>query len=147
MKKIEVEKAINSGDWYEYRDDDKKFRIRFLGFRKVDLKEIDNIENVDNDLPVEDGKLLLLSTELINLSKEETGSIYISLFDDDKCRFDKIECSYLTSNSRFASRNKLRYVSYLPKFKYKRDFIYLVPDEESKYYLTTQYDSDSLSEL
>jgi|ERR1035437_8082315 hypothetical protein len=139
MKKISVEQAINSGSWFDYKDDETVFRVRFVNFRQVQLSEIEHIENIDSTLPIRDGKLFLLSIELINLSKEATTGLYISILDNENCRFDYLDSDYLTRNSDFARRNKLRSVSFMPKFKYNKDYIYLVPNEETKYYLSTRF--------
>lgn len=143
MKKLSIENAINSGDWYEYKDGDRIFRFRIISFRKVQLSEIENIDRIDSSLPINDGILLLISIELINLSKNRSSGygLYLSILDEEDFKFNDLDCNYLTKNSGFARRNNLRSVDYIPKFKYKRGLIFLVPNENSKYYLTTTYDA------
>jgi len=151
MKKISVEHAINSSAWFQYENsglsDTVKFRVRFTCFRQVQFSEIDDIDNIDSSLPIRDGKLFLLSFELINLSKESTSSLYISIQDNDNCRFDCLGSDHLTKNSDFARRNKLRNIQFLPKFKYFKDYIFLLPNEESNYYLTTEFNGCTLTEI
>ena len=147
MKKISVEQAINSGAWYEYKNEDIVFRVKFTNFRQVQFNEIDEIENIDSRLPIKDGKLFMLSIELINLSKESTTALYISILDNDNCRFDFLDSDHLTRNSDFAQRNKLRSINFIPKFKYNKDYIYLVPNEYTKYFLTTTYEHCILTEV
>ena len=146
MKKISVEQAINSGAWYQYKENEVHLRIRFLSLRPVLLSEFQNIDKVDANLPIKEGKLLLLSTELVNLSKTESGSIYLTLTDNDDFIFNRVDDYYITRDSDFAERNKLTAFRLIPKFKYLKSFIFLVPKEDTKYYLSTQYDA-TLTEI
>ena len=101
---------------------------------------------MDSATPIKEGKIFLLTTELINLSKEANSRIYINIMDNEGFKFDTIFDSHITIHSEFARRLNGHGGTFIQKFKYFKDYIYLVPNEETKYFLVA-YQYASLTEI
>lgn len=138
MEKIAIKEAIASGEWLQYLDKDVNMKIRILSIRNVDLAEIDDIHEVDRSLPLSNGNLLMLSTEMINMSSIKQDYLpQLVLIDQDEFQFENLCDSHLRSGSAFSEKHHLIVFDLIPKLKYKVDYLFLVPKEESKYYLGT----------
>ena len=140
MKVFEISKCIESGSWLEghIEDNDVRFRIRLLGFGKVDLNEIESEEECSFDLS--EGVLWILFLEVVNLTKSNVScddiKQYLRLVDADECRYDIVEDAYICQNSEFAEKTRLKrfyYSEFKPKMKATGAVLFLVPDEETIY--------------
>lgn len=138
--KLPVNEAIASGDWFQYDYDmitKVCMKIRFTSFREVQIEEIDRIDEIDKDIPIGIGRLLLLSAEIINMSKQQENKPSLTILDEDDFEYNDFYTFYL-DHSNFGDKNNLR-VNLLPKFKYNVGFVFLVPNEDTRYYLQATY--------
>jgi len=137
MKNIAIKEAIASGEWFQYLEENVKMKIRIISIRNVDLAEIDDIHEVDKNLPLNNGKLLMLSAEIINMSRFQNDPPKILLIDQDDFQFVRLDDSHLRIWSQFAKMHQLFVPDLIPKLKYKVDYLFLVPKEDAKYYINT----------
>jgi len=138
MERISINEAISSGEWFQYEEAEVTMKLKLLSIREVQLEEIGDIDMVDKSIPLRNGRLLLLSMELINLSKEEQFSPNLELIDQEGYKFHDLTDNYLTTSSDLADRYSL-YVKLLPKFKYKVDFLFVVPVEDTQYFIGARF--------
>lgn len=140
MKKISIKEAISSGEWlqYEKTDDDITMKLKLLSIREVQLEEIGDIDEVDKNIPLHNGRLLLLSIELINFSHVKHDIPNLALIDQEDYKFDNLFDPYLMYTSDFAKRYSF-YNTLFPKLKYKVDFLFVVPVEDMLYFLGAVY--------
>ncbi|MCE5174732.1 MAG: hypothetical protein ABFC90_01960 [Bacteroidales bacterium] len=137
MEKIAIKEAIASGEWLQYLEKDVNMKIRILSIRNVDLAEIDDINEVNNNLPLSSSKLLMLGTEIINVSRVTNYPPKLLLKDQDDFQFAELEDSHLKICSDFAHIHHLYVPDLIPKLKYKVEYLFLVPDDDAKYYIDT----------
>jgi hypothetical protein len=142
---IPVKEAISTGAWLhcEYTDTDHDeiypFRIKVLSFRKLNLKEVDNAEELN--LRDTDCNLWIMELEAINIKKEPVSPTYsldqLILMDQDDFQFHVFRDSHLRCWSEFAEKSKLNrfYGSDLiPKIKAVGAIPFQLPyDDEAVY--------------
>ncbi len=141
MEKISINEAISSGEWlqYEYEfKNDVTMKLKLLSIREVQLEEIGDIDRVDKNIPLRNGRLLILSMELINLSKVKQFIPTFALVDQDNYEFNNLMDSYLRFNSDLAKRYTLS-IDLIPKFKCKVDCLFLVPLEDTQYFIGASF--------
>lgn len=137
---IPIKEAINSGAWLHFSDNKEElaFRLKILSFKKLNLMEVDQPENVETN---EGAQWWLLNIELINLTKFTIKHYHwkdsIQLIDSDGFKFNYKSDSHLGLYSEFSKKSGLNIFfagEYIPKIKYKGAIAFLLPDEpEAKY--------------
>jgi hypothetical protein len=145
--KISIKEAINSGAWfqccsgYDGHYDKYSFRIKILSFEKVNMSEIDNPEEINLD--IEGGVLWIMKLQIINLNREKEGIIdgLIQISDEENYEFESVSDKHLCCFSKYAEASGLKRLYakwdiYMPKIKYSGALLYLLPDEETEFYLT-----------
>ncbi len=145
-----VKEAINSGVWFhcEYKGYDEiiKFRLKVNSFRKLNLKEIDNPQEIE--MLESDAILMLMEVEIINLNKESKNSNdqveSLLLIDQDDFNFTVFSDSHLCWDSNFAKKTRLnRFYSeqLIPKIKTKGSLVFQLPnDDDAEYSITLEND-------
>lgn len=143
--KIPIEHAIDSGAWFHCRSgydghyDNYSFRIRVLSFEKVNMTDIDNPKQITLD--IEGGVLWVIKLQIINLNKEEVRIIdgLIRIVDENDYDFPNVSDAHLCFFSKYADSSGLKKLwgkGYIPKIKYTGSLLYLLPDEETEYFLS-----------
>jgi hypothetical protein len=135
MEKISINEVISSGEWLQHLEKDVNMKMRILSIRNVDLAEIDDINEVNNNLPLSSSKLLMLGTEIINVSRVTNYPPKLLLKDQDDFQFAELEDSHLKICSDFAHTHHLYVPDLIPKLKYKVEYLFLVPVEDTQYFL------------
>lgn len=146
MERISINEAISSGEWLQYDNDkdnlngDFTMKLKLLSIREVQLEEIGDIDRVDKSIPLRNGRLLILSMELINFSKVQQYSYepFFALIDQDNFEFNTLDDGYLVHYSELAKRYTL-YLQLMPKLKYKVDFLFMVPVEDTQYFIGARF--------
>jgi len=140
---VQIKNAISSGEWLhcEYQNYEEliKFRLKINSFRKLNLSEIDNPEEIE--MLESDAILMLMEIEVINLIKESKNSNYLVgellLIDQDEFNFTVFSDSHLCWYSNFAKKERLnRFDSeqLIPKIKTKGSIVFQLPnDDEAEY--------------
>jgi hypothetical protein len=142
---IPLNEAIETGSWLQAKTDDLLFRFKPISFSKIDLAEIDN----SNKMKIDGGVLWLLKIEVVNMNKVQCHPFYIrdhiAIFDSDDFLFLPVKDDHLTSDSNFAVSNGLnRFVGWSscpalpPKIKVSGALAYLLPEEDTKYFLSVK---------
>lgn len=149
MNKILLKVAIQTGLWYEcyvksingWAENDVFFKIKIIDFEKIKLEEVDDLEKVAFDK--DESVLWILRLEIINMSKKtiSAGGIAstILLVDDDDFAFDCFTDSHLLCSSEYGKNSGIQsvYLNKLkPKIKAKGAIPYILPDQNSEYYLS-----------
>lgn len=140
---IPVKEAIESGIWihceYSYRDVIYKFRLKVTSFRKINLKEVDEPEQI-NALD-SNANLWLLEMEIINLTKEPLSPVYTSgmlvLVDQDGFKFHLFDDSHLRLSSDFGKKYRMdRFFGkdLNPKVKALGSIPFQLPDDDDAIY-------------
>jgi hypothetical protein len=150
---VPIKEAVNSGAWLhcEKRDNLFKvnqFRLKILSFKKIDLKDIDEPEKIEDFDGT--GDLWLMKIEIINLNKEPT-SIFdnirkLKLIDNDSFQFPKFNDSHLELSSDFgktSSLNRFFHCDLMPKIKAIGSISFLLPDDEDAEYFIA-FDDDGI---
>lgn len=140
QKKFSIIEEVASGDWFQYDNDlfKENMKIRFISFREVQIEEIDRIEDIEKAIPIRSGRIFLLSTEIVNMSKQAVSEPRLSLLDEDDFEYNDIIDSSLRRSTDFSDRYHFN-VNLIPKFKYTVDYIFLVPPEDTRYYFQASY--------
>ena len=134
---VSVKETINSGVWLhcEYKDYEEliKFRLKINSFRKLNLSEIDNpeeIKNLDSS-----GTLWIMNIEFINLTKKAITPNYgppvLILIDKDDFSFPLFEDYHLEDSSKFShasGMNRFYSAELIPKIKAVGSIIFQLPD-------------------
>jgi len=140
---VPIKEAIGSNSWllceYQQYDGVYKFRLKINSFRKLDLSEIDNPEEIVN-LDV-NATLWIMSIELINLTKKPIHPRYgppmLILVDQDDFSFHLFEDYHLENGSDFSSKSGMKrfYTAELiPKVKVIGSIVFQLPDDEEAIY-------------
>ena len=144
--RIPLAEAVEAGAWIEchQEDMDLHFRIRLLSFEKVDFNEVDEIDEVDLD-SIGSGVLWILKLEVVNISKStcDTSDFKVPLLmvDTDDFQFGVYDDGHLSCSSDYSKKSGLNnfYGKQLrPKIKVKGAITFILPDEETEYYITIE---------
>lgn len=153
---VPVKEAIDSGLWlhceYEAYKEVLKFRIKINSFRKLELKEIDNPENIE--MLDSDATLMIMKIEVVNLAKESKNSNNmvgsLILTDQDEFNFPVFSDSHLCWSSNFAKKERLnRFYSeqLIPKIKTKGSLIFQLPNDDDAQYFISLKNSGIVQEV
>ncbi len=143
--KIPIKHAIESGNWFQcvsgwdFQHKEHSFRFRVLSFNRVNLEDVDHPEDIS--LNTDGGSLWIMKLQLINLNKTEEGVTHglIHIVDNDGYNFPTFEDIHIRFDSNYAKVSGLRDLfgkSYIPKIKYTGALVYLLPDEETEYFVS-----------
>jgi len=148
---VPVKEAINSGAWLhcEYQNEDYeldtliKFRIKIKSLQKINLKHIDEPEEIG--ILDENANLWLMKIEFINLNKKPLDDFYgpnqLILIDQEGFNFHIFEDSHICCHSKFAKKTKLIRFTCLsddlsPKIKAIGALLFQLPDDdEAEYFI------------
>ena len=142
MDKVLIKSAINN-ESIDYIDNkkDKSFTqlyyflingmIKFIDIKKVKLNRSQNNE----DIPEEyfDNILIELEIQYMNLNKFDT---HVDIFENDNCHLVDADGYYFDIIS-MDKDNKIDY--FVPKIWQNLKLTFLVPDEDTDYYLQIPY--------
>jgi hypothetical protein len=154
---VPIKEAVNSGAWLhcEKRDNLFKvnqFRLRIISFKKINLKDIDNPEEIEKF--DETGNLWLMKIEVINLNKEPTSTYNntgkLKLIDNDGFQFPKFKDGHLERLSKYSNSSGLdRFWStdLLPKIKAIGSIVFHLPDDEDAEYFIAFEDNGIVQEV
>lgn len=155
---IPLQEAIDTNAWLRGEFVEKfqdgrlvTFQIRLRQFSKVDLTTVDCPEEISHGIGI-DANVWILKCEIVNLSKSEILSGYITsklcLVDEGNYEFMIMNDSHLTLSSEFAKTNDLKnfFAAYLPP-KIKRSGAILFELPEFVEYLSMKVSGGSLAEL
>ena len=141
---VPIKEAINSGAWLHCEQrknllESNQFRIKINSFRKINLSEIDNVENVSGI--DSNSTIWLLGIEVINLNKIPLqvykATQQLILIDQDGFNFPIFEDHHLHSNSEFSNKTKLKRFwndDLLPKIKAVGSLTFQLPDDDDAIY-------------
>ena len=141
MKKISMKGAMASGAWYECRakefDETFQFRFRVLGFERTTVDELDPS---DEHCVAVEGILWLLTIEAVNLNKKPIFSTQLPslmrVVDEDGFEFEAFTSDLNSVDGgplfRFSGWCN---VPLSPKIKAVGAVAFVLPDEDSNYYL------------
>ena len=143
MNGFPLKKAIQSGAWLEcignYFDEPIHFRIRILGFSPTSVEEV-IASNPDEDLELDlEGVLWTLFLEAVNLSKKPIDPYklrgLLKVADADGYEFSPFrqEIDVIEPYRRFSGWSSVPPLS--PKLKAKGGIAFVLPDEETDYFL------------
>ena len=124
---ISIKQAVSTGAWYHCQlsgcwDDysiDKitiDLRIRIESFERINLNEVDGVENIK--LNLKDGELWILKLEVVNFYKKTLDSfpIYDSIIlVADECNLHAIWGQVLDCES-WDNKSRYEWVAFLSKF-------------------------------
>lgn len=143
MSSVLIRKAIESGGWQVCRQSRSSalFKIRLFSFEKIDLSEVDNVDELEEETC--EGVLWLMRMEIVNLHKTSLHPPQfrdiLRVVDSDGCEFEPCDDYHLCSSSEYAQRSGLaRLISarLRPKILRKIAVAFQVADEDSEYSLT-----------
>lgn len=146
--RIPIQEAILAGDWLiiDIPDENYKYKIRLLEFKKICLKDIDNKNSLS--FLTDAGSLWILTLDLLNIGKIQLPSVApqscLILYDQDDCEFETVKEMSLTYSSDLGRESGLRrFVSnespFPPKIKGKGAVAFFLPDdEEAEYFISTR---------
>lgn len=142
---IPIKEAISSGAWLNceyntYKGEICQFRLKVLSFRKLNLSEIDNPENIE--LIDGNAHIWLMEIEVINLMKEPIMSYdgpgsYPILIDQDGYKFDIFTDLHLRHSSAFAKKSgmyRFYQQTLIPKTKAIGAIPFQLPDDDEAVY-------------
>ncbi len=142
MIKIPMDEAVSSGAWFECSDEDREvvFRFRVISFSRVELKDIDEPEEIELD--INQGWLYLMKCQVVNLAKSKTNvglmADLITVVDQDDCIYEQEEDDYhLIRDSSFAQKSGLYNfygVVINPKMQLEGAILFHLPKEEGAFY-------------
>lgn len=151
MAKIPIKHAIKSMSWLKcdaslafyscFKIEDYSFRIRVMDFIKVNLKQIDDPQEIDPKYDLTAGDFWLLKIEVVNFCKKEFGGEMVKknvfLIDNDDFEFQVIEDNHLWLMSDFAVKSGLKTffsINYIPKIKHSGSLLFFLPRDDSAEY-------------
>jgi len=139
--RFSINELMKNQDWLEMIipknvfDNECLFKFKIINIQEVDKSKLP-LEKLDDKIFLEQGKIILLTLEVINLSKStlENGLFYKEIIIQDEDGYSFVhsinevfcECEF-TSDSFFRL---------LPKIKTRIMLFYLLPDEESNYFIS-----------
>lgn len=147
---VPIKEAINSGAWlhceHKYGYNTYQFRVKVDSFKILNLKEVDDPEEIDG--LDENSKLYMLGIEVINITKEPVAlhsSIdFLLLVDQDGFKFPIFKERHLYRVSEFGKKHKLQRFDFkelLPKIKAVGSILFQLPDDdEAEYFISIQND-------
>ena len=141
---VPIKEAINSGSWLHCEQknnlfETNQFRLKVNSFRKLNLSEVDNPENISG---LDSNSIIwLLEIEVVNLNKIPLG-VYeatqqLILIDQDGFNFPFFEDDHLHSHSEFSKKAKLKRFwmdDLLPKIKAVGSITFQLPDDDEATY-------------
>lgn len=145
MEKIAISKAIDSGVWYKVNcsnfQGNFEYRFRVKQMLKVDINDVDNVENVFPNVDLDSGDLWLLKLDLTNMCKSQMDSWVISnsihLVDNDGFKFECWSDYHFAHWSDYAVNTGIANLynkSHNPKIKFAAAIAFYLPkDDESQY--------------
>ncbi len=143
---VPIKEAISSGAWlhceYTYRDELIKFRLKVISFRKLNLSEVDEPENIK--VIDSNANYWLMEIEVINLIKEPLSPTFgpdqIILIDQDGFKFHVSHDTHLRLSSEFSKKSRMdRFFAtdLIPKAKAIGTIPFQLPeDDEAEYSLS-----------
>jgi len=147
---VPIKEAINNGLWlhceHQYGYNTYQFRLKVNSFKIMDLKEVDDPEEIDG--LDENSKLYMLGIEVINITKEavalHSSVDFLLLIDQDGFKFPIFKERHLYRVSEFGKKHRLQRFDLnelLPKIKAVGTIIFQLPDDdEAQYSLSIQND-------
>lgn len=141
---VPIKEAISSGAWlhceYQGYNDLIKFRLKVNSFRKLNLKEIDNPEEIKGY--DSNSVIWIFEIEVINLTKNALNAMYgpnkLNLVDVDGFCFPIFRDDHLTYLSNFSKKAGLRrffgLIDLLPKIKAVGCITFQLPDDDDAEY-------------
>lgn len=119
-----------------FEDETISYTMRFLGFEKINLKDVDDSKRVES---VEGADYWYLKVEVLNIGQKKIESFFVKsnlvLVDQDGCQFEQEDDAHLNYNSEYGKKMGLQrfYTSgayLLPKIKATGSIMFLLPSEE-----------------
>jgi len=150
IKKISINEAIESGEYYTfYKERYSKvynYKLKIISFEKISQENLSNIEDLEY---VGDGILWIMKVEVENIDKTPLDPYYVGeylrIIDQEGFSFQRYNESELCHHSEYAEESGLiRFTGWSdvpdmnPKIKEKGAIAFLLPDEESIYYLAIE---------
>ena len=140
---ISIKDAINSGTWLnrKYIDNSNQsfhFGLKILSFRKLNLMEVDNHEEIN--LEDEGTIIVILDIEVVNMTKEPLSTYEMNqlvLIDQDGFKFHVFNDDHLRYYSKFAKKSKMDRLfgsHILPKIKAISAIPFQLPDDDEAVY-------------
>ncbi|TXD84102.1 hypothetical protein ESY86_10620 [Subsaximicrobium wynnwilliamsii] len=154
---VPIKEAITSGSWLQCEKrnnlfEANQFRIKVNSFRKLNLSEIDEPEEI-NDLE-NSAVLWLMNIEVVNLNKEPTkthNNVYgLKLVDNDDFIFPVFLDGHLNCFSDFAKTSGLKRFyagTILPKIKTLGSLVFQLPDDDDAEYFISLEDNGIVQEV
>lgn len=139
--RLSINKLINQEDWLEmYIPKDTFgnkciFRFQIKSIQEIDKSRLD-LEKLHDKIFLEQGKIILLTFDVINLSQrtKQKGTFYhdIIIEDTEGYSFER-SINEVLCNSEFSTDFSFNLI---PKIKTKTTLFFLLPDEDSEYYIS-----------
>src|SRR4051812_4766493 len=110
---VPIKEAISTGAWmhceYMYEKKLYQFRLKVISFRKLNLSEVDNPENIK--VIDSNANIWLMEIEVINLTKEPLSPTFgpdmLILIDEDGFKFHVFKDTHLRLFSQFSKKSRL----------------------------------------
>lgn len=139
MKRVSLKEGVSSGKWYEcqadYCGEKFRFRIRFVGFQRSSVEEID--ASLVDEVTLE-GVLWILSLEVVNLNKKSMRGLDVReiarLIDEDGYEFETFGSDLDEAEGCALNRFSNWGDALSPKLKARGAVAFVLPDEETNYY-------------
>ena len=134
-----IENSLSLNCEYNYRGGFIQFRLRILSFRKINLSEVDEpeeIKTIDSN-----ANYWLMEIEVINLIKEPLSPTFgpdqLVLIDQDGFKFHASHDTHLRLSSEFAKKTKMNRffaTDLIPKTKAIGGIPFQLPDDVEAIY-------------
>ncbi len=143
--KVPIQYAIESGAWFQCKDENNDFRLKINAFEKIKLNSSTEIEKIDTGFDLRQGDFWGLKIEIISFNKQTIGGNYItheiSIVDSDDFEYQDTYDEYLCYDSHYIKSSGLKtlgiMVTFYPKIKYTGILLYFIPkDDNANYFFT-----------
>jgi len=138
--KFSINQLINKEDWLEMYIPKDTFNVSLFKFQIKSIQEIDKsklaLEKLENKMFLEQGKIILLTIDLINTSKSimQKGNFDNEIVIQDSEGY----CFEHSTNEVFYNSEFSKGYSFnlRPRKKRKIVLFFLIPDEDSDYFIS-----------
>ena len=147
-----INELIYTQDWLELfipkniLDNECLFKFKIVSIQEIDKTKL-SLEKLNDKIFLEQGKIIILTLEVVNLSKStlQNGLFYkeIIIQDEDGYSFEH-SINEVFCDSEFTADPFFRL---LPKIRTRIMLFYLLPDEESSYFISIKNSKWTVTKL
>ena len=139
--RFSINELIKNQNWLELfipkniLDNECSFKFQIASIKEINKSELP-LEKLNDKIFLEQGKIIMFTLEVINLSKStlQNGLFYKEIIIQDEDGYSFVHSiNEVFCESEFTSDSFFRL---LPKIKTRIMLFYLLPDEESNYFIS-----------